>query len=190
MLNSQLQYPVEARIDIGFDAFRVEKVLQKVLTGYLLITQRGPIDRTGRRCAAFSIKHDDNHCKNLIHTLLVPVVWMLSAPQEQELRQQVLRLHLREVLKFLECPADILLDKLLHFPLMLRFLVFFNFHWGQRVEILVLLCDCDQAHASLKIGPFLAHGTSLLNPGEFGGFSASRGVDWQKAEENPPRERP
>ena len=36
----------------------------------------------------------------------------------------------------------------------------------------------------------MAHGTSLLDPGELGRFSAFGGVDGQKAEENPPRERP
>ena len=143
MLDSQLQYPIEAGIDISFDAFWVEKVRQEVLTRDLIITQSGPIDRSGGCCAAFSIKHDDNHCKNLVHALLVPVVWMLSAPQEQKLRQQVLRFHLREVLKFLKCPAYILLYKLLHLPLMLCFLIFFDFHRSQRVKILVLLCDCD-----------------------------------------------
>jgi len=75
--------------------------------------------------------------------LLVAVVWVLATPQEQQLREDVLRFYLVEVREFLECAADVLLDQVFHFLLCCRLVVFVGFRGSQWIEILHLLSYSD-----------------------------------------------
>ena len=44
VLNSKLQNPIEAGVDISFVTLRVEQVFQEVVTCDLLVAQRRPVD--------------------------------------------------------------------------------------------------------------------------------------------------
>ena len=82
----------------------------------LLIAKRRPIEGCGWSCTALRIEYNHDHRKYLIHPLLVTIVGVLASPQEQQLRQQILRLDLVEVLKLLESSRYILFDQVFHLP--------------------------------------------------------------------------
>ena len=131
----------------------------------LLIAKLIPVPTAICLFDPLSVEDYKDHGQYLIHTLLVAIVWVLSAPQVQQLRQQVLRLHLLEVVKLLHSPAHILPNQILHLFLQDLFFILVLLRRGQRIKVLVLLGDCLQTHALLEVGPLSACLSRLSNPG-------------------------
>ena len=87
MLDPQLQNAIEAGVNVGFDAVRIEEIIEEKITGDLLVTHLAPIHFLLGRRVSLRIENDDDHGQDLIHALLVAVVGIFASPQVQDLRK-------------------------------------------------------------------------------------------------------
>ena len=148
MLDPELQYSVEASVDVSFGGLTVKHVLKEVLPCYLLIAHTLPIAPWGIK--TFSVEDNENYGKDFVHSLLIAIIRVVSPPQVEQLGQQVLCGHFLEVVILLERATDVCFNQVLHLFLCIRLLILSGcFGRSKRVKVLGLLSDGNETHAAL-----------------------------------------
>ena len=94
-----------------------------------------------------------------------------------------------EVVELLKRACHVLLDQVLHLLLRRRLFVLVSFNWREWVEVLLLLCNCYQAHTALELGPLCAGGARLTNPPLLERITFQACLNGKQTEEDAPSKR-